>query len=610
MENETRQGEEAKPDQDGYFRELKQWIEACRDFNKDLHCDLNKLRAFAAGDMHDDDESGLVRANLFHSTLQALIPVIYARNPDFSIGPSEGVTEEEMPLVKSFARGLSVCVSRALKEAKIKKIAKACVRSAFTSRVAWVKLVYQRDYDTDPIIKNRIEDAQDNVANVNALIKQLDDDDQIREKEAIREQLQQTIASLEQQVEVVVSEGINIDRIEPDHLLIDPAITNLADWRKSRRVIQVIMMAKSEAEAVFGKKLDKADTFTWQQAHKKSTDYEGKKAVGDPLVKVYEIWDKTTMTVYTMVSGCSEWAKEPYIPERQPEQWYPFFELSFFPVDGKFMPLSLVELLQELIDEYNANRTQLAEHRELSIPTWIADKGTDRDSLERKRDAVLGEIVLVDAQGRPLNQVIEPAAPPPYNPAVYDTSPILRDIDMISGVTDAQRNAVGRAKTLGEAEMMNQSSTTRSSELQDVIEDWMQEIATATAEILLQEYTPQQVARIAGAEAASNWPTMEKWEVFDKVDIDIRAGTTGKPNKQTERENWQTLFPLIMQLQDIIQQIEATGGDANHKRELLKETLRRLDERIDIDLYLPQKPETPALPGAMDPTLLQQQVVQ
>jgi hypothetical protein len=576
-------------------QEMERWVEQCEKFWKPIFDELDELRERATGSYGSDDDEGLVRTNLYHSTLQSIIPYVYARNPDYSISPSDGVEEDEIQTIKSFSTGLGICLSRGLRDAKLKKHAKAAVRAAFTSRVSWLKLIYQKEYKEDPLIRNRIEDAQDNVARLQSLIAQIEDPLEKRDKEAVKEELINTIKSLERNVEVVVSEGLVIDRVRMEHILLDPTIDNMCEWQKSRRVVHIILMPKSEAETRFNIKFETITTYTWEQHHKRSEEYGRKQPTrteDDPIVKIYEIWDRKTMMVYTIAEGHKGFIRPAYALDRQPEQWFPFFQLALFVVDGKLVPISMIELLQELVDEYNKSRTQQAEHRELSIPHWIADKTTDRNSLERYRDAVLGDITLVDAQGRPLNEVIVSASPPPFNPALYDTSSILRDVDMVSGSTDAQRGTVARNKTLGEAEIMQQGVASRASEVQDSIEDWMQEIGIAAAEMLLMEYEPNQVMRIAGKEAASNWPTLEKRDIFNMVDIDIRAGTTGKPNKQQEQESWSTLYPELDRLQDVIMQIEAqTQQPAEHKRELLKETARRLDERIDVDLFLPPKPQ-------------------
>jgi hypothetical protein len=99
------------------------------------------------------------------------------------------------------------------------------------------------------------------------------------------------------------------------------------------------------------------------------------------------------------------------------------------------------------------------------------------------------------------------------------------------------------------------------------------------------------VQKIAGQEAV--WPQLTKDQVFDMVQVEIRAGSTGKPNQNKEREQWGQMLP---QIQQSVQQImELRQGGQNDMAEtvmkLLEETLRRFDERIDIESFLPARKE-------------------
>jgi hypothetical protein len=116
-------------------------------------------------------------------------------------------------------------------------------------------------------------------------------------------------------------------------------------------------------------------------------------------------------------------------------------------------------------------------------------------------------------------------------------------------------------------------------------------MAQYAAELCLQEMTLQEVQRIAGEEAV--WPQMSKKDIFDLVNIEIRAGSAGRPNKAKEREQWAQMLPQIQQsVTQIAQMREAGQNDmADTMMKLMEETLRRFDERIDIESFMPKLPE-------------------
>ena len=86
------------------------------------------------------------------------------------------------------------------------------------------------------------------------------------------------------------------------------------------------------------------------------------------------------------------------------------------------------------------------------------------------------------------------------------------------------------------------------------------------------------------------------------MELDIEAGSTGKPNQEAVRQAWSVLLPLITSIMAQIQQAQIQGNlaFAEALTNVLRETMRRLDERINIDQFIPTG-ELPNLLGA--PTL-------
>ena len=113
--------------------------------------------------------------------------------------------------------------------------------------------------------------------------------------------------------------------------------------------------------------------------------------------------------------------------------------------------------------------------RKLSKPHYVTDGSLIDDMKDLKSFAIaeLGEITVINAAGRPVNEVFQAAEPPPFNPQVYDTTNIRTDIEWMSGLGDAQRGGVLRAKTATEANIQQQGLTARLDEKRDALEDWL-----------------------------------------------------------------------------------------------------------------------------------------
>ncbi len=548
-----------------------------------------------------------LRANLIHGTISAVLPNVYARNPEISITPAHAGAD-----IKLFCNTLEKVTNRALEHAQLKNRAKSTVRAALTCSFGILKVMYQRNVHEDAYIQGRINDAQENLLHIEEFERDLQDKNQDGQHDSRRSELEQLIASLQEQSEVQSAEGLVIDRVLTENLLIDPSICEFWDYTDADWMCQVIPMKRSQAEALYKKNLANAKIYQPGQgepSHKKarrlaSMQLDAGPVSDDQQIAVLEIWDRTTQRVYTMVEGATDWLREPYSPPRAGERWYPFFLLPYQVVDGQFVGPSLVDLTERLQDEHNEARDRFNQHRDLCIPGWVASADINEKTIKKHSDSRFGEITIVDTEGKPLNQVIIPRGHPKIDPIVYDTSAVRYDWEQVTGLQDAARSTVVRPKTATEANILQRALSGRVFEFKDQIEDWLQEIAQYSAQVLLQELTKEQVERYVGApiskttmvdrqaittkEKTYDWPELTKERIFEMVDLRIRAGTTGSPDGIEEKEGWLKVLPMITSLSIQMENLQAKGMDYEHIRNLLQETLLRYDDRIDSNQFIPK----------------------
>lgn|GEM_PF-375549 len=553
-----------------------------------------------------NSEFYLHRANLIHSSIASILPSIYARNPEISVIPQYAGRE-----LKLLCKTIQNVTNRQLTDARLKQRAKSTVRAALTCSFGVLKVMYQREMGKDPLISARIDDAQDNLARVQALTMELNDENGRGEQERLEAELKETLAALQEKAEVVKAEGIVIDRILTEHFLIDPSIAEFWDYEQADWMIQIVPMKKSLAEGLYGYRLDKATTY--HDSFEKSDSsrlFSGTTTVSDDAqICILEIWDKQTQRVYTMAEGCDYWLREPYSPPHTGARWYPFFLLPFQTIDGQFIGPSMVDLTERLQEEHNVTRNRYNEHRELIKPGYIAGADISERTLRRFSDAELGEITLIDSEGLPLQQAIMPKTHPPIDPMVYDTSPVRADWEQVTGLQDAVRASITIPKTATEASIMQQSFSSRIAEFRDQVEDFLQLIAEYTAQILIQELSAEQVEKIMGPhktgplpnvtdpmtgepvmgviEYSYDWPSLSKKDIFQYVELQIKAGSTGSPDSLDKQEAWLRLLPVIQPLIQQIMQFQMQGIEVAPLIVLLKESIARFDDKIDIDSLVP-----------------------
>lgn len=567
------------------------------------------------------------RANLIQSTMAVVLSKVYAKNPEMSGEPTN-----KSRSLRLFADTVSTVTQTMLEDAKLKKKAKATVRAAMTCSYGIVKVQYQRDMKTDPVVADRIQDTQDNIARIEGMLKQIEDGPDKINLESQRRELEEAIRSLEEQPEVVAAEGLVIDRVRTDRLLIDAAIEDIWEYEAAGYMGEMIPMRRSIAQGMFGDfDLSSATTYKPGDVGVDTAERRGMYSglagttQDDPIILVYEVWSKQDNTIYTLVEGCTkQFARAPYTPENVGERWWPYFLLPFQSVDGEFVAQALPDLVERLQEEHNETRDKFAEVRKLIRPHYIVSGDVSDKQITSRLHPQLGEIVVVDTQGGKLDDFVKVATQLQIDPAVYDTTPIRTDWEQVSGLQDAARSVVMQPKTATEASISDQSLAARVSEFRDQIEDWLTEIAQYASELCLLNMTRQQVETIMGkpepiepTEAVASMlqtgmppqptPTYEWPEsatpdtVFNLIMMKIRAGSTAAPNKLAMQESWSRALPLLEKMIGTIMQVDAMGGDSTPYRELVKETAARFDETIDVERFLPPKSVRPMLPGPQIP---------
>lgn len=638
---ETSQYLEAPAESDPLAKKWHKRIASANKHWEKYHKRVKHNRELVAGfnwknDPNSDDFYSL-RANLIHGTITAILPNIYARNPEISV-----TAQHQGRDLKLLCRTIETVTNRQMTDAKLKQRAKSTVKAALTCSMGILKVMYQRDMASDPIIHSRIDDTQDNISRVEGLMMALDDPNS--DTETLRPELEQTVNALSEKTEVVAAEGLVMDRVMSDMLLIDPTVLEFWDYETSDWMIEKIPMKKSAAEARFKYKLDKAKAYSPTDSRENASGRlmsgSDAKLDDDTQVMIYEIWDKQSSRVLTLCDGCDYFLREPYSPDGVGERWYPYFILPFQPVDGQFIGPSLVDLTEKLQKEHNDARQKFNDHRDLIKPGWITGGDTKQKDIETYTNTSMGEItVFKDLTTDRVANAIMPKNHPPIDPQVYDTSAVRYDWEQVSGMQDAARSSVVQPKTATEASIMQQSLSGRVSEFRDQVEDFICQIAQYAAQILLQELSPMQVERIMGPhkqgpmmqqipdpmtgammempavdpatgqpvmvdiEKSYDWPQMSRDEVFDLVQLQIRAGTTGEPDKMEAQEIWIKLMPVIQPLITQIMQMQMQGIDTAALEALLKETVARFDDKLDIDTLMPKlKPlPPPPMPGQLPP---------
>lgn len=534
-----------------------------------------------------------------------------------------------------FAETAQIVVSKSWKRAGLKRVMKRVLRSSLSVGPGWFKAYVYSEQGRNPIVEKELKDARDNLERIekleNDLTGMVDSDDP---PELTAEALKLQIAGLQKRIELLVKRGLCIDFIRAEDIQVSLDVPTLADYRDADWISHDLYIEKDTAKSRFPRLTDeeigRAAEYVQRENQKtaqpidgyvspeiavpegtyvRATDNVGQgsgttgagKDGSVKFVKVVELWDHRDMNIKTFIDGVDKWAVEPYPPEHASSRFYSFFQLALFEVDGSRHPQSLVDRTWKLQDEYSSRRSSGRKTRERSIPGTVFNSGEmSVEEVTKLEKSVEQEYVGVrmTTPGVDINKVMGPKPIPNIDPAIFDTRDILYDFNVVTGAQEAITSGESNANTATEADIQQSGFASRTGADRDVEEELLTEFAQYTLEIAVQGLTAKDVQKMAGPFAF--WPEgMDVEDILTLVEVEVEAGTTGKPRAQADKEAWATLLPLILEMIPQIRLAESMGdtGLSETLKNILRETLKRLDDRMTLESILAPGAAPPVLPG-------------
>jgi hypothetical protein len=331
--------------------------------------------------------------------------------------------------------------------------------------------------------------------------------------------------------------------------------------------------------------------------------------MGPGQVLVWEIWNKSAGMIVTVIEGIECYARAPYKPDPVTTRFYSFFMYPIGIINGERHPRSLIARSCTLIDEYCAARSAWKKVRTRGIPKMGFDMTLyEATEIKKLEGATEQEFVGLKPRkpGAPIRDAVVEIRHAAVDAQLYDTGPIRAELETIWAVQEALSSSIHTAKTATEAEIQDKGTNARTGFTRDDLDDMFTELARYTVEIALQKLSQADVREIAGPWAL--WPEGVTPDMLPQLmNVEVKAGSAGKPNTSARQQAWATLLPVIAQA---ITQIGALRGStpaeiADCQEELVIETINRTGERVDAERFLPDPPaageQPPPPPGPPQP---------
>lgn len=456
---------------------------------------------------------------------------------------------------------------------------KKVVRRALTASVGYVKLGYQRVMERNPETEAQIADFSQRIAHLERLAADLADGE-VDTMSAEAEQLRLAVGEMQKETEVLVREGLTIQYPRATSIIPDRKCRDLRTWAGSDHLTEEFLLTADRIQEIYQVDVSKsgrsyvraanaagADEPFWAPSDQNSENDEPARYC------VWEIYSRPDGLIYTVCDGYPDFLREPMAPDIQLERFYPIFSLLFNEVEheNELFPPSDVRLMMPMQLEYNRAREGLREHRKARRPKTIVAAGQlseeDKEQLQDHPANAVIELMAMQA-GDSVENVLQSWGGPPIDPNVYEVNPVFEDVLRVVGTQEANLGGTGGA-TATESSIAEGSRLSSLQSNVDDLDDFLTELARCQGQILLANVTEETVKRIVGPGAV--WPQLSRRDVAEEIFLEVQAGSTGRPNKAQEVQNFERIAPLLMQIPGIIPD------------KLGQEGLRRLDDGMELE---------------------------
>ena len=516
-----------------------------------------------------------------------------AKNAQAIIADSRAV-KQRIDMLNKLGRTMEILFEHQLAEGnpKFKIQAKQLVRRAKTCGVGFLKVGYQRVMGRTIELDAKIKDASDRIAKIEQLSADVADGE-VQDNSAEMEELRLLVQALQKEADMVVREGLIFDFPRSYALIIDRDCSQLKGFVGAQHLAHELIYSPKQVQRLWGVDLGKG--FTGYDKEGRAPNARQKGKAGYSYAKVYEYYDLVGQTVCVVCDGYKDFLAEPATPETIFEQGHGFFALSFNDVedDENIYPPSDVQKIKHIQLERNRSREALRQHRIANRPATVGAKGlftkADKDKMQNHEvgeHIELDALSAADAQSKIQDKMMaKPTVA--IDAAIYQTDYLDDDYLRTSGQQVANVGPTSDA-TATEASI---AETSRMGEVQsdaDDLDEFLTDVARASGQVLLAEMTADTVKRIVGPGAV--WPEMDRKAMQEEVYLEIKAGSSGRPNKALKVANMERLAPFIVQAPGITPAWWA------------RELVQQVDDTIDLtEAVLDGQPSMTAMNAMMQP---------
>ena len=429
---------------------------------------------------------------------------------------------------------------------------KALVRRVKVCGVGYATLNYQRIMRKQPDVSGSIQDTTDQIMHVEQLMREAVGE-RIDENSAKLEELRRSLADLQQKEYIIAREGPVLGFPRSTAIILDPCVQHVKTLTGCNWYAEEREMTPEDIEEEH--KIDVRNNFKKYtpnaQDKPKWSDKQGK-AVKSDLARVWRVQDKRSGLEFTICEGFPGYLKPPACPDVKIERFFNLFPLVFNEIEDEDeqIPPSDVWDVRHTARQFNEARQGLSEHRKQNKPGTCGPAGAlPPESIGKLATRASGDHIELPglAADEDIRKKIMAIPTVPIDAALYDVEPIYGDLLRVVGAQAATQGTT-RGDTATESSIANAAREVSDASAVDDLDDFLSDLAKSRGQLMLLELTKETVVEIVGPGAV--WPDMPQTrdEIVKDLVLNIKAGSSGRPNKAAKIANMERAMPTLIQL--------------------------------------------------------------
>lgn len=440
----------------------------------------------------------VIPINLVFAFAHTEIPRLYFKDPYITINP------KGMGFVKS-AKILEVVINYLVRELNIKNELLKCLLDTLLVGHGWIKYGYSGTFGkmvTSEDVKGKGKNTK----------------------------------SLDEINEFIKSEEIFALHVPYEDILFDPTAKDPpydCHWI-AHRIVKPLKSVK-ESEIYSNTKTLKANF--------KNKDGDIKTDI--QFCELWEIHDKDSNSIKVITDGVDGFLRDAANPYEM--EGLPFSMLKFNIIPGKPYPLSDIALIEpQIMEKIKLRSMQLNHLKRWNRQIFMEEGAINEENLSKYKNGTDGAIIKVEPGAISQNKFMVPQYPTMQAEIFQIETLIQMDLDTIIGQTQTDRGgkAETRTRTLGEVEIQQSGSLTRSERRKDALEEFLGEVCRKLIALVKQfqltprfagitdEMDPQMMGQALPDRFDGQGVFYTKKDIQGEMDVTIKAGSTIPMNQE------------------------------------------------------------------------------